>query len=150
VHPLDPASTLGRGAEPRVRLRLLPGGPEDKEEGRTMFRSFCSQFRGPARSLLLGLSAIALLAPAASPGPGVHVALTPAFQVVPQGQQFELDLTVTQAGSNFNGFDAYVGFDPSALSYVSVPFNQLPGSLMTSACANLFQDFHATPDSLKC
>lgn len=82
---------------------------------------------------------------------GIHVAITPAHAMVLPGQQFQLDVTVTQAGSAFNGFDVYIGFDPAALTFIqAVPLSQQIGSLMTSACGNFFHDFHKTADSLKC
>jgi hypothetical protein len=73
---------------------------------------------------------------------GVTVALTPNSQQVAPGATFILDITVTQAGSAFNGFDAVIGYDPAALTFVSVsPISLQEGALMTSACGNTFHVF---------
>lgn len=68
---------------------------------------------------------------------GVTVALTPGTLQVDPGAEFDLDLTVTQAGSPFNGFDAIVGWDPAALA----PVSHQEGTLMTEACGNRFHIF---------
>ena len=73
---------------------------------------------------------------------GVTVALTPTQQVVP-GATFDVYLDVTEAGSAFNGFDAYIGYDPAALTYV--PGSNQEGSYMLDppACGNTFHVFKA-------
>jgi len=59
--------------------------------------------------------------------------------------EFDLELRVTQAGSAFNGFDADVSFDPSAITFVPLsPTSLQQGSLMTSACGNTFHRFTAS------
>jgi hypothetical protein len=68
---------------------------------------------------------------------GVTVALTPGTQEVTPGAEFDVDVTVTQAGAQFNGFDAIIGWDPAALT----PVSQQEGSLMTDACSNTFHVF---------
>jgi len=92
----------------------------------------------PSGALVLAL-ALALAVPPAgdSAAQGVTVALTPTPQQVTPGAEFDLDMTVTQAGAQFNGFDAVIGWDPAALTPVS---NQ-EGSLMIAACSNTFHVF---------
>ena len=97
--------------------------------------------------------ALALLAgPRAAGADGVQVALTPAAVSVNGGVEFDLNLTVTQAGSNFNGFDATVSYDPAALTLVPLsPVSLQQGCLMTGACSaacgNTFHRFSALADS---
>jgi hypothetical protein len=90
-----------------------------------------------------GAIAIALLiaaVPAAAQG--VTVAVTPTALEVSPGAVFYLDITVTQAGSPFNGFDAVIGYDPNALTLIPLsPISLQEGSLMTSACGNTFHIF---------
>jgi hypothetical protein len=90
----------------------------------------------PAAVLALVL-ALAFAPAVASAGSGVTVALTPATQEVAPGAEFDIDITVTQAGSQFNGFDAIIGWDPAALT----PISHQEGSLMTDACSNTFHVF---------
>jgi hypothetical protein len=72
----------------------------------------------------------------------VTVALVPATLQVDPGAEFDLEIDVTQAGDAFNGFDAYIGFDPAALTLVPlVPKSLQQGSLITSACGSTFHVF---------
>jgi hypothetical protein len=88
-------------------------------------------------ALLAGFS----MAPG-SAAQGVTVALTPNGQQVAPGASFTLDITVTQAGSAFNGFDAVIGYDPAALTFIPVsPISLQEGTLMTGACGNTFHVF---------
>ncbi len=93
------------------------------------------------------MAALALAAGVARAGDaraaaGVHVALVPATQTVAPGASFDLEIDVTQAGAAFNGFDAYIGFDPGAAQAVpSSPVSLQEGSLMTSACGSQFHRF---------
>jgi hypothetical protein len=89
------------------------------------------------RTLLVLALALAV-PPAGGPAAqGVTVALSPATQQVDPGAEFDLDLTVTQAGSQFNGFDAIIGWDAAALT----PVSHQEGLLMTDACSNTFHVF---------
>lgn len=72
------------------------------------------------------------------------VALQPAIQTVAPEAEFDLYLQVTQSGSAFNGFDAIVGYTPSALTLV--PLSQQEGALMTGACATRFHRFRTGVD----
>lgn len=96
---------------------------------------------------------LALLAGARpSAAQGVHVGVTPATHTVNGNAEFVLDLTVTQAGSPFNGYDATVSFDPSALTFLPLaPTSLQQGCLMTGACSaacgNTFHQFSASGDS---
>src|SRR5438094_1617210 len=94
----------------------------------------------------LAIALLLALASAAAPRPtaaqGVHVALMPAALQVAPGSTFDLEIDVTQAGSNFNGFDIYIGYDPSAVSLVPLsPISLQEGSYFTSACGNRFHRF---------
>ena len=86
--------------------------------------------------LLMGVP----MAYAAPDAEGVTVALLPSQRVEP-GNTFDLYLEVTEAGSEFNGFQAVIGYDPAALTFV--PGSNQEGSYMTGACGNTFHVFHA-------
>ena len=93
--------------------------------------------------------AVALLAPAsrAAAQAGVTVALSPGTINVSPGDEFDVYLQVTQAGDDFNGFDAIVSYDPAALTFVQLsPVSLQEGSLLTSACGNRFHKFRAGAD----
>lgn len=84
-------------------------------------------------AMLLSVATCLLSLPANATGPGVRVALTPAFSTtVAPNTDFTLSIQVTQAGSSFNGFDAVVSFDTSKLSFVSEGAPKDP--YMTTAC----------------
>jgi hypothetical protein len=73
---------------------------------------------------------------------GVWVALTPGQSEVSPGQVFDLELRLTQAGSAINGFDAVIGYDPAALTFLPLsPLSLQQGALMTGSCGNLFHRF---------
>lgn len=73
---------------------------------------------------------------------GVTVALQTASASVAPGADFDVYVTVTQAGSAFNAFDAVVGYDPAALTFVQLaPLSLQEGALMTGACGNRFHQF---------
>lgn len=96
--------------------------------------------------------ALAFMAGAAPAGAGVSVKVSPATLTVAQGAQFDLDLAVSPAGSNFNGFDVTVSYDPAALTLVPLaPTSLQQGCLMTGtcsiACGNTFHHFAAAGDS---
>lgn len=98
-------------------------------------------FKRLAGRALGGLIALAAVAPSAG-AQGVTVALTPGGQQVAPGATFTVEVTVTSPGSPFNGFDAVIGYDPSALTLVPMsPTTLQQGSLMTGACANTFHRF---------
>jgi hypothetical protein len=75
---------------------------------------------------------------------GVTVALYPASQTVAPGDQFDIELRVTQAGSAFNGFDAQVSYDATELTLqASSPTSLQQGTLLTDACGSTFHRFLA-------
>jgi hypothetical protein len=79
--------------------------------------------------------------------PGVNVALLPRSQIVGPGQEFDVTIQVTRAGSPFNAFDAVIGWDPTAIQPVTLtPLSQQEGSYFTSACAKRFHVFTAAAD----
>src|SRR6185436_18947640 len=98
--------------------------------------------------------ALAMLVPVTTPAfAAISVGLTPASQTVTPGTDFDLFIDITQAGSQFNGFDAVVTFDPAALTFVPLaPTSQQQGCLMTggcsAACGSTFHLFSAVGDSL--
>jgi len=98
--------------------------------------------------------AIAVALVAAPARAAVTVALTPTNGTVTPGTDFDLFVDVTAAGSQFNGFEMVVEFDPSALTFVPLsPTTLQQGCLMTGscsgACGNTFHQFAAAGDSLK-
>src|SRR5438445_13890395 len=64
------------------------------------------------------LAAVLAGGPVTAVAQGVKVALLPATQTVAPGAEFDLSMEVTVAGSAFNGFDAYIGYDPAALTLI--------------------------------
>jgi flagellar hook capping protein FlgD len=74
----------------------------------------------------------------------VSVALTPAAQLVDPGSVFEISITIPDSGLAFNGFDAVIGYDPAALTFLPLsPTSLQQGELMTGACATTFHLFEA-------
>jgi len=108
---------------------------------------------GPAMRALgvrgagVGLALLLFAAPARAQG--VHAALIPAEQSVSLNSDFTLEIDVTPAGSAFNGFNAVVEYDTTAISFVGYsPVSLQEGCLMTGACsAACGSTFHRfTPD----
>lgn len=97
---------------------------------------------------------VAAVAPVAAPaGAAINAGLTPATQTVTPGTDFDLFIDITAAGSQFNGFDAVVSFDPAALTFVPLsPTSLQQGCLMTggcsAACGSTFHVFSGAGDSL--
>jgi hypothetical protein len=80
---------------------------------------------------------------------GVHIALVGTTNVVP-GQDFEIELKVTEPGTPFNGYDATIAWDPSELTFVAAsPIALQEGSYMTSACGTTFHWFQQTATSVQ-
>jgi hypothetical protein len=98
---------------------------------------------GVLGSVALVVLAAVILSSASASAQGVTVALTPPSVQVAPGDTFDLYVTVTQAGSPFNGFDAVLGWDAAALT----PVSSNEGQLMTDACATRFYMFHPGADS---
>src|SRR5262249_25387099 len=104
--------------------------------------------------VLAGLALCAVLGFTASPALAtVSVGMAPASQSVTPGTDFDLFIDVTTPGSQFNGFDAIVSFDPAALTFVPVvPSTNQQGCLMTGgcsgACGSTFHLFSAAGDSV--
>ena len=70
------------------------------------------------RSCLAVLAALLAFAIPPAARAGVSVGVVPASSSVAPGEEFTLDLAILDAGSPFNGFDAVVEFDPSALTFL--------------------------------
>jgi len=120
------------------------------ESGGVAMRSVST--RGAHRSWRPYLVALALAAVAAPARADINVAVMPPSQTVAPGAQVNLDLSVVLAGSNFNGFDVTVSYDPAALTLVPLaPTTLQQGCLMTgtcsSACGTTFHRFSAASDS---
>jgi hypothetical protein len=80
----------------------------------------------------------------------VHVGFTPASLTVAPGDSFLVQLSIIQADSSFNAFDASIRFDPSRLTFKpTTPVSAQRGVVMTSVCSNTFHRFDVGPDSLK-
>jgi hypothetical protein len=110
------------------------------------------QYRLPQPTFL----AVLLLLAGAVFGParaGIKVGLTPPIQNVAPGADFDVFLDITEAGSAFNGFDAVISYNPSALTFLPLaPTSSQQGCLMTggcsASCGNTFHVFNAAGDSL--
>jgi hypothetical protein len=101
----------------------------------------------------LALAVAALVASAPIARAAVSAGLTPASQMVTPGTDFDLFFDVTAAGSQFNGFDVVVSYNPAALTFLPLaPTSLQQGCLMTggcsAACGNTFHLFSAAADSL--
>ncbi len=98
--------------------------------------------------------ALLLATPGIARAQGVHAGLMPASQNVALGSEFDIEIQVTEAGSLFNGFEAVVSYNPSALTFLQAsPVSLQRGCLMTggcsAACGNTFHVFSAAGDSVK-
>lgn len=103
---------------------------------------------------IAGAVALAFALLAAPARAAVTVAITPANGTVTPGTDFDLFVDVMSAGSQFNGFEFVVEFDPAVLTFVPLaPTTLQQGCLMTGgcggACGNTFHQFAAAGDSLK-
>jgi hypothetical protein len=111
--------------------------------------NFARESRTLAMAVFVVIACLATPARAA-----VTVAITPANGTVTPGTDFDLFVDVTASGSEFNGFEMVVEFDPAALTLVPLaPTTLQQGCLMTGscsgACGNTFHQFAAAGDSLK-
>ena len=102
---------------------------------------------------VLALAVAALVATAPTARAAISAGLTPTSQMVTPGTDFDLFFDVTAAGSQFNGFDVVVSYDPAALTFVPLaPTSLQQGCLMTggcsAACGSTFHLFSAAADSL--
>ena len=115
-------------------------------------RSDPQSWRSWRRLAALALAVGVGLAPSAArvARADVYAALVPQATTVAPGDTFAVDMVVTQAGAQFNAFDASIRFDPAMLSFVPItPVADQRGALMTDACASTFHKFSAAPDSLR-
>ena len=80
---------------------------------------------------------------------GVHIALAPLAQSVAPGSTFLLELSSTEAGDTFNGYEVVVSYDPTALTLLPTnPTSLQEGSYMVGACGTRFHRFEAAGDSI--
>lgn len=99
------------------------------------------------RAIFLCLAVASLFAATAALA-GVKLAILPAEIVVDPGAVFEVELTVPEPGSSFNGYDAVVGYDPTVLTFLrQSPLSLQEGDLMKSACPTRFHVFDLAADS---
>jgi hypothetical protein len=99
-----------------------------------------------ATLLGVGVLLVAIEGPVAAQ---VHVALTPTDTTVTPGDTFVIRIVVTQPGSNFNAYDATVGYDAGPLTFLPTsPTSLQEGSYMRNACGNTFHLFRAEGDSM--
>jgi len=68
----------------------------------------------------------------------VYISMVPAAQTVLAGQEFDVELWVPQAGSEFNAISATVGYDTTLLASVAMPRAFQEGPLLPSGCGNAF------------
>jgi hypothetical protein len=111
------------------------------------------RFGFPRGLAALVLAVIALAPGARSARAAISVGLTPGTFTVTPGTDFDLFIDITTAGSQFNGFDAVVSYDPAALTFLPLaPTSAQQGCLMTggcsAACGSTFHVFAAAGDSL--
>ncbi|HKI84542.1 MAG TPA: FlgD immunoglobulin-like domain containing protein [Candidatus Krumholzibacteria bacterium] len=80
---------------------------------------------------------------------GVELSLLPAESTVAPGDSFWIELTIPAAADSFNGYDAVIGYDPTALSFLQQSNLTLQeGPLMVDACPSLrFHRFSIAADS---
>jgi len=107
---------------------------------------------GTRRSWRALAAALAFAAAALPARADVHFSVVPPTQTVAPGGTVNVDLSVVLAGSNFNGFDVTVSYDPAALTLVPLaPTTDQQGCLMTggcsAACGTTFHRFAAAGDS---
>ncbi len=74
----------------------------------------------------------------------VNLAILPATVSVQPGEIFDVELTITEAGSAFNGYDAIVGFDPAVMTFIERSPAEQEGPLMTDACNYIFYRFEVS------
>lgn len=110
---------------------------------------------GTPKRLTLMVTLLALLMvhiqATALAGTGVTVALTPTMVEVAPGELFDLDVTITESGTPFNGFNAVIGFDSAAVACVPrAPLSEQEGQLFKEACSMRFHRFEqgAETDSI--
>ena len=97
---------------------------------------------GGLRAIMGALFLLGATLPLRAQAQGVKVALSPANTAVAPGDTFFLDVTVTRAGSAFNGYQAVFGYDPAVLQFLpTTPLSGQEGSLMTGACGSTFHHF---------
>jgi hypothetical protein len=89
------------------------------------------------RVLTLAFALLAISIPASAAG--VHVRLEPPNVVVNPGDEFTVEVVITEAGDQFNAFEAKITYSTAHLQYVSGT-NQI-GPLLTSACPDHFHRF---------
>ena len=101
--------------------------------------------RPPPSVVAFGLCAVVMSAGAlAARADGVHVRLDPVTALVQAGDTVTVTVNVTPADAQFNAFDLVFTYDPSRLTFLAVtPLSKQIGSLVTTACANLFHLFNA-------
>ena len=79
----------------------------------------------------------------------IDVAIDPPVVTVNPGDTVNVTLDVTKAGLAFNGYDAVIGYDPTALTFLPTsPLSLQEGAYMKNACGNTFHHFVAAGDSL--
>jgi hypothetical protein len=93
------------------------------------------------------LGALLVLAPQGARAQGVKVGLLPSTSSVAPGATFDVSIQVLEAGSAFNAFDIYVGYDPAALTLVpQSPISLQEGSAFVAACGSRYHRFQPGAD----
>jgi len=105
-------------------------------------------FPGIASTPCLGWIAFAILISLPNPVLGdINLAILPQTVTVDRGDIFDVELTVTEVGSDFNGFDAFIGYDPTKLTFIQQSDGAQQGSLLQEACGTEFHQFAIANDS---
>ena len=81
-------------------------------------------------------------------GDTMYLQLWPHATELAPGDTLDVDLIVPVAGLPFNAYDAYVGYDPEALTFLQRPnLVDQEGPLMRDVCGQTFHVFQIAPDS---
>lgn len=100
------------------------------------------------QGLLVGLLVLPLfLTQANSARADITLAIQPSPIAVDNGEIFDVELTVTDSAADFNGFDAFIGYDPTRLTFIEQLVVTQQGALMQDACPISFHQFDIADDS---
>jgi hypothetical protein len=128
-------------------MTILPDAPNLGDGGNQDGGNIMPHFYLPTYPSRLGLFILlSIFALVVSPSHAdVDLAVLPANISVEPGEIFDVELTVTLPGAAFNGYDAVVGFDSAALTFIQLsPIANQEGPLMTDACNNMFHQFNVS------
>lgn len=96
--------------------------------------------------MALALALTLACLPGGADAQGVSFRLDPPLVEVEPGQEFTVELAV-DAGSDFNGYDLYLAYDPAALTLLLGTQAEQEGELFPAACPNRYHRVELAPDS---